>query len=969
MKQLKTFFFFITIIFSLLLLTSCIDEKVSVKFDLNYEDKILEIIEIKKNSQVNEPDEPTRTGYIFAGWYNNDSVYDFSLEVKENLTLKALWDVKTFTVSFDLLDISEQNINYNEKAIKPNDPTKEGYRFLGWYNGLEEFDFKSPIIEDINLTPKWDKIESKTLKVTFVYSDDDIKIEELEQGSILQKPINPTKEGYMFIGWFLNDHEYDFNLEVTKDITLYAYWEKTEEQKDFFVAFNSNGGNYNPEVSYLNEGEYLNEPIKPTKEGYMFIGWFDGDNLVSFPLRVYDNYLLVAQWKEIATNKMFISEFRNIDYKSSGIISGVITSFGLYNYLTIEDETGAVLLRISANNTNDLKTLGYQLGNRLTVYATKGYINNLLIAEANLNLVIKDEVINNRPNSVDITNLDSTQLYNYDARLVIHDSLLITNIYEESNKLIFTLKSDELILNAIYDTRYLFDSFISLYDFQVYDIVKISDIVLVYDTTSYVAIESLSQIEKIGEETVLDDQRLFKIFYLNDTHGSVLQNGSEMGLARIGNYIKNESDENSIFITGGDMLQGELISNANRGAIIIEILNNLNLDAFVIGNHEFDWGLGEVLKYFDPKTTTVKANFPILGANVKRKSDNQRPDFIDSHVIIKRGSYNIGIIGVIGDNLESSISRLMVEDYYFSDAYSAVSETVNEIKNQVDFILVVNHHSDSNFNNRVANLPKVKAIFNGHTHRAEQGYTNGVPYIQSGSNGKMIGKVELLINKENGLTVKNSNINNVTSSPYLNSEDEEINFIIASYYEQIRDLYEEEILSAKRDLSQNELAYFIAELMAKKTNSVFALQNSGGTRASIYQGPITGSDVFKVFPFDNRIISVRISGSDLKKLYNRETYIYLEGNINSINNSSYYNVATNDYVFYSNYNKDVFEKHYNQITVYGDLYEAFYDYLVALKNDGKTYFDPNDEVVYPLDLMFIYKYYDKKEDLINYNYN
>lgn len=941
----------------------------NVTFDLNYDNKILEVIEVNKNSKVEKPSDPTRDGFVFVDWYNNDKVYDFSLKVEENLTLKAVWEIKTFTVSFDLLDIIDQNINYNEKALKPKDPTKEGYNFLGWYNGLEKFDFNTLITEDINLSAMWDKVINAPLKITFIYDSDNIIIEEVEHGSVLQKPTNPEKDGYNFLGWFLNNSLYDFNLKITEEITLIATWEQTKDEKDFFVAFNSNGGNYTPEVKHLNEGEYLSEPLKPTKEGYMFIGWFYGDNLVSFPLRVYEDYLLIAQWKEIATNKMFISEFRNLDYNSPGIINGVITSFGLYNYLTIEDETGAILLRVSGNNTNNLKRLGYAEGNRLTVYATKNYINNLVVAETNLSRVIKDEIINDRPASIDITKLDNSQLYNYDARLVVHDSLLITEIFEEANKLIFTLKSDELILNAVYDTRYLFDSFESLYEFKVYDIVKLTDVVLVYDTTSYVVIEKLNQIEKTGEQTVLDDERLFKIFYLNDTHGSVFQNGSELGLARIGNYIKNESDENSIFITGGDMLQGELISNAKRGAVVIEVLNNLNLDAFVIGNHEFDWGLDEVLKYFNPNTTGLKANFPILGANVKQKSNNQIPEFIDTHVILKRGSYNIGVIGVIGDNLESSISRLMVEDYYFSDAFTAVSDTVNEIKNQVDFILVVNHHSDSNFNSKVANLPKVKAIFNGHTHRKEQGYTNGVPYIQSGSNGKMIGKIELLINKENGLTLKNSNIENITSSQYLNTEDAEINFIIDGYYEEIKDLYIDELLYAKRELSQNELAFFIAELMAKKTGSVFGLQNAGGTRASISQGSITGSDVFKVFPFDNKIISVEILGKDLKTIYNRETYTYLDINLNSINNNSYYKVATNDYVFYNNFNRNIFEEYYDDITVYGDLFEAFYDYLISLKNNGAIYFDPKDDVVYPLDLMFIYQYYDKKLNVTDYNFH
>jgi len=245
-------------------------------------------------------------------------------------------------------------------------------------------------------------------------------------------------------------------------------------------------------------------------------------------------------------------------------------------------------------------------------------------------------------------------------------------------------------------------------------------------------------------------------YYLNDTHGAVLKKDEELGLSYIGNYIKEQYKNNplgSLFIAGGDMFQGQLISNDNKGALMVEIFNELNLDAFVIGNHEFDWGLETILKYFDPLETGIKANFPILGANVVEKATNARPDFIDSHVIIKRQGLKIGIIGVIGDNLESSIATLRVKDYYFSNAYQAVVTTANEIKNDVDIILVVNHHNDQNFNNRVSSIDKVSAVFNGHTHSTYTGLLdNKIPYIQSGSNGKYVGNVKLEFDKYKNLT-------------------------------------------------------------------------------------------------------------------------------------------------------------------------------------------------------------------------
>ena len=89
-----------------------------------------------------------------------------------------------------------------------------------------------------------------------------------------------------------------------------------------------------------------------------------------------------------------------------------------------------------------------------------------------------------------------------------------------------------------------------------------------------------------------------QIFYLNDLHGSILENPTnpsyhEIGLAKIANFIKMKKAENpyAIFIAGGDMLQGSALSNYRKGEWTLDLLEMMGLDSFIIGNHEFDWGI------------------------------------------------------------------------------------------------------------------------------------------------------------------------------------------------------------------------------------------------------------------------------------------------------------------------------------------------------------------------------------------
>ena len=92
------------------------------------------------------------------------------------------------------------------------------------------------------------------------------------------------------------------------------------------------------------------------------------------------------------------------------------------------------------------------------------------------------------------------------------------------------------------------------------------------------------------------------------------------------------------------MFQGTAISNLTYGGVVVDVLNNIGMNAFTIGNHEFDWGDQKIID-FKNNSAQVQANFPFLGANIYRKSTNQRAEWVDDYVIIERGGLKIGIIG------------------------------------------------------------------------------------------------------------------------------------------------------------------------------------------------------------------------------------------------------------------------------------------------------------------------------------
>ena len=105
-------------------------------------------------------------GKVLAGFEIDGVPYSFGDEylVTQNFTLKFLWKdapVTTYTVTFDSDGgnaVTEQSVESGETAIKPADPTKEGYTFKGWYLGETEYDFTTPVAESITLKAKWEAV-------------------------------------------------------------------------------------------------------------------------------------------------------------------------------------------------------------------------------------------------------------------------------------------------------------------------------------------------------------------------------------------------------------------------------------------------------------------------------------------------------------------------------------------------------------------------------------------------------------------------------------------------------------------------------------------------------------------------------------------------------------------------------------------------------------------------------------------
>lgn len=189
---------------------------------------------VTEGDSIDLPD-TTKEGYTLLGWTRFDASTASLLEdpytPSSDITLYAKWDINSYTITFDSnggTDVSPIVKPFNMRVSQPEEPTKEGFVFGGWYTDSElvnSYPFDRMQAEDITLYAKWN-YQAYTI---FFNTDGGSYIESLTESYMtdIDPPNVPVKNGYAFGGWYTNetfDTVYIFDTMPATNMTLYAKW-------------------------------------------------------------------------------------------------------------------------------------------------------------------------------------------------------------------------------------------------------------------------------------------------------------------------------------------------------------------------------------------------------------------------------------------------------------------------------------------------------------------------------------------------------------------------------------------------------------------------------------------------------------------------------------------------------------------------------------------------------------------------
>lgn len=499
-------------------------------------------------------------------------------------------------------------------------------------------------------------------------------------------------------------------------------------------------------------------------------------------------------------------------------------------------------------------------------------------------------------------------------------------VVSKSNKAVYTVKqlADPVIsikedtiswpkvLNAVHYIIYLNGTYLDTIEELTYTLNDVKagtyqiSIEAISDYKMFLNSNLSNEVTYIKKDSVEPIDNQINIVMVNDVHG--ILNDETKGMDRLASIYKTlEADgDDYIKIANGDMFQGGYTTSILHGLPMIDVLNTMDFDAFVIGNHEFDWGLETIAKYKDGDLTNGEAKFPFLGANIVYKGTTTMVDWLTPYTIVQDNDNKVGIIGLMGYGLESSILTDMVKDYEFLNPVPIAQKLAKELRTNesCNVVVVAIHDYDEYTNNKLAELTgdaKIDAIFCGHTHtnnntKIERSNNVALPIVQTGSYNYMTYEISFLLENKNVASYK---VNNYYCSDY--QKDEIVEAVINKYQETIDE--GNRILGMTNvDLSKNELGNYAVEAMKELYKVDVAIMNTGGVRSVIKKGSITVAEVFEAFPFNNMVITTTISKEDLQDFYyTNGSYMYFDKAFSTTiqNGKATYEIAIIDYVYTS----------------------------------------------------------------------
>ncbi|GEM85529.1 bifunctional metallophosphatase/5'-nucleotidase [Meiothermus granaticius] len=353
------------------------------------------------------------------------------------------------------------------------------------------------------------------------------------------------------------------------------------------------------------------------------------------------------------------------------------------------------------------------------------------------------------------------------------------------------------------------------------------------------------------------------ILHFNDVYEiQPVDKGKRGGAARIATLVDQYKALKPLILFSGDALSPSVMSSVFKGEQMIAVFNQLGLNAATYGNHEFDFG---------PTVTQQRvkeSKFPWISTNILGP-DGKPVDGAVPWVLLDWNGVKVGLLGLADNWLDLTSAG---PDAKYQDFIKAAQQTVPELKAKgAQVIIALTHMTMADDEQLAASVPGLDLILGGHDHEPMWKVVNGTLIWKTGSDWRNLGLLKVYPMKGlKALVIPQELVVNakVAEQPAMKA-------LVSQYSDQLSKGLAAVVGEAKVPLDAREkmvraqeapLGDLIADAMRAYTKADVAITNGGGIRTDrVYEaGPITKKDILSILPFGNTVISLKLTGEQLK---------------------------------------------------------------------------------------------------------
>jgi 5'-nucleotidase len=391
-----------------------------------------------------------------------------------------------------------------------------------------------------------------------------------------------------------------------------------------------------------------------------------------------------------------------------------------------------------------------------------------------------------------------------------------------------------------------------------------------------------------------------------------------------------------LVIDAGDMWQGTLESNLSEGASVVAAFNAIGYDAAAVGNHEFDFGpAGEKATPVEAnddargalKRRATEADFPFLAANLIDQKTGQPVDWpnVQPSVLIERGGIKVGILGLIAENALTVTIAANVQGLSIAPLALAAMREARKLRQAGAELVIVTAHAGSRCDNfddpldlsscnlsgeimQVAlDLPVglVDQIIAGHVHQRIAHEVNGIAITSNYSSMRTFGRVDHVFDRADhslisrkifppqpicgyvdntrGDCVAVGEVSGAAQVAHYSGRTVLPNTKVAEIAEvatQRASVLKSEKLGVYLDTpitregrSNSAIGHLFTDIVLDAAGGDVVIHNvAGGIRADLPQGDLTYGAVYEMFPFDNTVVKLDLSGAELREVLGRQAF-------------------------------------------------------------------------------------------------